>query len=80
MPGGAGWKVIVGAGCLAGIGFTMSLFVASLSLEGGLLREAKTGILAGSTLSALLGIGILSLERRQTNSAEYTEGSEAKGR
>ncbi len=59
MPGGVSWKTIIGAGCLAGIGFTMSLFVASLSLEGVLLIDAKSGILVGSGLSAIFGIGIL---------------------
>ena len=48
LPGGVSWAVVFGAGCLAGIGFTMSLFIASLSLEGDLLRAAKAGILMGS--------------------------------
>ncbi len=55
MPGGTNWRAVVGSGCLAGIGFTMSLFVASLSLEGGLLVQAKTGILVGSAVSGVTG-------------------------
>ena len=55
MPGGTNWGAVIGAGCLAGIGFTMSLFVASLSMESQLLVEAKTGILVGSALSGLIG-------------------------
>lgn len=49
----------IAAGCLAGIGFTMSLFIAGLALEGGLLTSAKVGILTGSGISALLGMVIL---------------------
>jgi len=40
-------KVLVGAGCLAGIGFTMSLFIAGLAFQGAHLDEAKVGILVG---------------------------------
>lgn len=55
LPEGIDWKMMLGAGCLGGIGFTMSLFIAGLALEGTLLEEAKIGILAGSTISATLG-------------------------
>lgn len=61
IPGGSSWMTVVGAGCLAGIGFTMSLFVASLSLEGALLTEAKSGILIGSAVSGVIGFTILAL-------------------
>lgn len=67
IPGGVSWKSIIGAGCLAGIGFTMSLFVASLSLEGGLLVDAKSGILLGSGISAIIGIAILALTLKHKN-------------
>jgi NhaA family Na+:H+ antiporter len=61
LPDGVTWSVLVGAGCLAGIGFTMSLFIASLSLEGELLRAAKAGILMGSAVSTLLGMVVLAV-------------------
>jgi NhaA family Na+:H+ antiporter len=61
LPDGVTWSVVLGAGCLAGIGFTMSLFIGSLSLEGELLRAAKAGILMGSAVSALLGMSVLAL-------------------
>jgi NhaA family Na+:H+ antiporter len=64
IPGGSNWKAIIGAGCLAGIGFTMSLFVASLSLEGQILVQAKAGILIGSAFSAVIGTAILVLSLR----------------
>jgi len=61
LPQGIGWGVITGGGLLAGIGFTMSIFIAGLALEGPLLDAAKVGILAGSILSAVAGITILIL-------------------
>jgi NhaA family Na+:H+ antiporter len=59
LPDGVGWLTLAGAGCLAGIGFTMALFIADLALTGPLLDEAKIGILSGSVLSAALGMAIL---------------------
>ena len=59
LPDGLNWKVIVGAGCLGGIGFTMSLFVAGLAFDQDLLDEGKIGILAGSAISAILGCLLL---------------------
>lgn len=59
LPAGVTWGMLLGAGCLGGIGFTMALFIASLGLEGELLSWAKAGILSGSLLSAVLGMTIL---------------------
>jgi NhaA family Na+:H+ antiporter len=59
LPAGTDGKVLLGAGCLGGIGFTMSLFVAGLALSGPALDEAKIGILLGSTVSAVLGCLLL---------------------
>jgi len=51
------WGHIAAAGMTGGIGFTMSLFIAGLSLEGtGLYDTAKVGIIAGSVLSSAAGI------------------------
>ena len=50
---------LIGGGCLAGIGFTMSLFVASLSMEGALLVNSKMGVLVGSALSGVTGFLLL---------------------
>ncbi|WP_286233882.1 Na+/H+ antiporter NhaA [Thalassotalea sediminis] len=54
------WRDIVATGCFAGIGFTMSLFIANLAFVGSeaSLAHAKLGILAGSLLSALIGFGL----------------------
>ena len=61
LPEGVNWWVLLGGGCLAGIGFTMSLFVANLALAGDehLLAAGKIGTLTSSVLSALLGTAVL---------------------
>jgi NhaA family Na+:H+ antiporter len=41
---------------LAGIGFTMSIFIANLAFERDLLGAAKLGILMGSAVSAIIGL------------------------
>ncbi len=68
LPNNVNWLTMVGAGLLAGIGFTMSLFIASLALEGSMLEVAKGGILFGSGISMVLGFGLLfvSLKKRVT--------------
>ena len=55
VPSGVKMKHLVGAGCVVGIGFTVSLFVADLSFEGGVLAEAKIAVLAASLVSATVG-------------------------
>jgi NhaA family Na+:H+ antiporter len=56
LPAGVNWKAILGAGCLGGIGFTMSLFIAGLALEETLLDAGKIGTLAASAVSAAAGL------------------------
>ncbi len=56
------WKVLWGGGMLAGIGFTMALFVASLAFDVGDRQDsAKLGILLGSFSAAILGTIYMSL-------------------
>jgi protein-disulfide isomerase len=43
-----GWGAVLGAGAVAGIGFTVSLLIASLALHGAELAEAKLGILSAA--------------------------------
>jgi len=64
LPSGVTWRHLTGAACVAGIGFTMSLFIAGLAFpagsdSAGSLNAAKFGVLAGSLLSATLGCSIL---------------------
>ncbi len=61
LPQGVNWMQVVGAGCLAGIGFTMSLFIADLAwTDEALIANAKIGILAASLISGILGFVLLS--------------------
>jgi NhaA family Na+:H+ antiporter len=61
LPAGISWNSVTGAGFIAGIGFTMAIFIASLALEGALLDGAKVGILVGSALAAIAGVILLIL-------------------
>lgn len=60
LPEGVSWGVLTAAGVLAGVGFTMSLFIAGLALDERLLDSAKVGILSASILCAVLGTALLS--------------------
>ena len=51
---------VVGVGLLGGVGFTMALFIANLSLDQALIDSAKPGIFPASAVSALAGIALLS--------------------
>lgn len=64
LPEEASWKKILGTGAVAGIGFTMSIFIANLAFgEGLLLNYAKIGILSASIVSGLAGWMILRSSR-----------------
>jgi Na+/H+ antiporter NhaA len=49
-----GWASLLGAGTIAGIGFTVSLLIASLAFTGPLLAEAKAGVLTAALCAAAL--------------------------
>ena len=55
LPDGIRLRHLAGVSLIAGIGFTVSLFVADLAFEGGLLGEAKVAILAASLVAAVGG-------------------------
>ena len=60
LPSGATWQQTYAVACLCGIGFTMSLFVASLAFVSAAdLEAAKLAILAASAIAAGLGTGVL---------------------
>ncbi|MHA2299006.1 MAG: Na+/H+ antiporter NhaA [Candidatus Hodarchaeales archaeon] len=62
MPKNVNWLQFFGASCLAGIGFTMSLFIASAAFTGAtLLAVAKVGILVASILACVMGYILLSV-------------------
>jgi len=56
LPEGVNWKNLYGAGILAGIGFTMSLFIAGLAFsDPALIDLSKIGVLSGSLLAGIFG-------------------------
>jgi len=60
LPEGIGWRHVYGVGWLAGIGFTMSLFITDLAFsEGSLVEAAKLGILCASLIAGVVGWTIL---------------------
>jgi NhaA family Na+:H+ antiporter len=61
MPGRASYAKLLGVSAVAGIGFTVALFIAGLAFadDPGLLAQAKVGILAGSLAAGVLGAGVL---------------------
>ncbi|MDX7851333.1 Na+/H+ antiporter NhaA [Aeromonas caviae] len=77
LPQGVNFRQIFAVSILCGIGFTMSMFIASLAFEHGGLdygSYSRLGILAGSTLAAVIGYIALriSLPNREAN--QSTEG------
>ncbi len=72
MPGDIEWRQLISASFLAGIGFTMSLFIAGAAFKDpALLDEAKLGILVASLLAGLIG-AVLSI----VNSPSHVETSQ----
>jgi Na+:H+ antiporter, NhaA family len=60
LPPGCGWRHLIGVSAVAGIGFTVSLFITDLAFsDAALADEAKLGILAASVLAGALGFAIL---------------------
>jgi NhaA family Na+:H+ antiporter len=53
------WRLLAGGGLLAGIGFTMALFIANLALDQSLIDSAKLGIFLASVVSAVAGLALL---------------------
>jgi Na+:H+ antiporter, NhaA family len=65
LPQGANWRQIVGVGAIAGIGFTMSLFIGALAFgEGARMDQVRLGVLTGSLAATLLGVLLLAGGRR----------------
>jgi NhaA family Na+:H+ antiporter len=66
LPEGVSWKQIYGAGLLAGIGFTMSIFISDLAFaDEQLVQIAKIGIFGASLISAVAGFLVLSSIRNK---------------
>lgn len=75
LPPDVGWPQICGVALLAGVGFTMSLFVAALAFEGpGAVLSVNLGVVIESALSATAGLAV---PARATRSGSNTEREEA---
>ena len=66
LPENVSWRHVIGMSFIAGIGFTMSLFIAELTFEQGseYIDSAKIGIFAASIISGVIGVSILRVARR----------------
>jgi Na+:H+ antiporter, NhaA family len=65
LPQAVNWRSLLGYGFLAGIGFTMSLFIGMLAFDDpALVDAAKRGIIAGSLLAGVAGAMMLRADRR----------------
>ncbi|AUC51978.1 MAG: Na+/H+ antiporter NhaA [Sagittula sp.] len=74
MPHGANWAQIYGIACLAGIGFTMSLFIGSLSFsDPALMNEVRIGVLSGSIISGIIGFVALRMSTSKADTPDETE-------
>ncbi len=64
LPQGVSWAMVWGLSLLAGIGFTMSLFIGSLSYEGDqMMNMVRLGVLLGSAVAAVAGYTVLRIAR-----------------
>ncbi|HEX2493592.1 MAG TPA: Na+/H+ antiporter NhaA [Steroidobacter sp.] len=64
-PAELSWGLLAGGSALAGIGFTMALFIANRAFEDDLINSAKLGIFLASAASAALGLALLAWFTRQ---------------
>ncbi len=61
LPEGTSWRSLIPAAIVAGVGFTVSLFVSELAFPGAVGDQAKIGVLAASIVAGLLGLGATKL-------------------
>jgi NhaA family Na+:H+ antiporter len=60
LPNSINWKLIFGAACLAGIGFTMSIFITNLAFsENAFVVSSKLSVIVASTISCVFGLVFL---------------------
>lgn len=69
LPAEVNWRGIMLIGLLAGIGFTMSIFIANLAfVDPAALGAAKLGVLSASVIAAALGLtwGVIAMRNRSS--------------
>jgi len=77
-PRGLGWRDMAAVSMLGGVGFTVSLLIAELSLTGSVLDAAKAAVLIASAVASLLGAAML-VRRGRVHAAladDHTSGGE----
>ncbi len=80
LPAGVRWAHILGVGALAGIGFTVSLFITELAYaDPEVIDAAKIGVLGGSILAAALGMALLLRAGRGASPSDGLEGPARRG-
>jgi NhaA family Na+:H+ antiporter len=66
LPDGVQWRHVVGASVVAGVGFTVSLFITALAFDDTqLVAEAKLGVFIASLLAGLAGAAVLAIGHRR---------------
>lgn len=72
LPQNTSWLALYGVALLCGIGFTMSLFIGTLSFQNESLHlaEVRLGVIAGSILSGIFGVLVLSIAFPRLNAQE----------
>ncbi|MFT6072062.1 MAG: NhaA family Na+:H+ antiporter [Alphaproteobacteria bacterium] len=73
-PQGAGWLQLYAISALAGIGFTMSLFIGLLAFSDPILQaELKIGVIVGSLLSTILAVILIQISKKYAVAPEATQ-------
>lgn len=79
LPHGVNWAHIYGLACLAGIGFTMSLFIGGLTFtDQAHMNDVRLGVLSGSLVSAVLGYFFLRFAPGNASADEAVTGAASK--
>jgi NhaA family Na+:H+ antiporter len=74
LPQGVTWRALAGVASIAGIGFTVSLFVTELAFDDEtIIADAKLGVLAASLVSAVIGSALVVAAGRRVGSAELED-------
>jgi NhaA family Na+:H+ antiporter len=74
LPDGVQWRHVVGASIVAGIGFTVSIFITALAFDDTqLVAEAKLGVFIASLLAGLAGAAVLAIGHRRRGIMNRTD-------
>ena len=58
LPEGTGWRSLIPTAIVAGVGFTVSLFVTELAFTGSIADQAKVGVLAASVVAGIVALTV----------------------